>query len=138
LQQGETNEIVGEKIGMSARSYYDARKVIERIDEEDDPEVKDFLTTTVNASVNAAAKLMDKSPEFIHEVIERTSGDTKNISAVMKELEASESASNQPPPNGQYEVVSIDLTQSFVHDLLKMQFGNLITSDSALLIGFPL
>jgi hypothetical protein len=134
LQEGETNEIVGEKIGMSARSYHDARKVVEKIDEEDDPEVKDFLTATVNTSVNAATKLVDKPPEFIHEVIERTSGDTKNVSAVVRELETSESNLNQQPPVGQYEVVYIDLTEPFVHDLLKIQFGNLITSDCVLLI----
>jgi len=134
LQQGEINEIVGEKIGMSARSYHDARKVVEKIDEEDDPEIKEFLEATINTSVNAAFKLVDKPKEFIQEVILRTNGDTKNVSAVLKKLESSESKINHQSQVGRYEVVYIDLTEPFVHDLLKMQFGNLITSDCAILI----
>lgn len=134
LHGGRTNEIVGEKIGMSARSYHDARKVVERIDEEDDPEVKEFLEATVNTSVSAASTLVDKPKEFIQEVILRTSGDTKNVSAVVKELESSECKADHKPPAGQYQVIYIDLTVPFVHDLHKMLFGNLILDDSALLI----
>ncbi|MCX6244683.1 MAG: ParB/RepB/Spo0J family partition protein [Bacteroidetes bacterium] len=136
---GRTRDIISEKIGMSPRSYDNARKVVQKIDEEDDPEIKAFLEGTLNNnSVNAATKLVDKPMEFIHEVIERTSGDTKNVSAVVREIESSESCVNQKPPMGQYEVVYIDLTESFVHDLHKMQFGNLIASDSVLFIWvFP-
>lgn len=134
MHGGRTNEIVGEKIGMSARSYHEGRKVFQKINEENDPEIKEFLAATVNTSVSAASRLLSKPTEFIHEVIERTNGDTKNVSAVVRELETSESNIDQQPPKGQYEVVYIDLTQPFVHDLLKIQFGNLITTDSALLI----
>lgn len=138
FREGETDEIVGDKIGMSSRSYSDARKVVHRLDSEDDPEVQEFLSATVNSSVHAASKLVDKPTEFIHKVIQRTSGDTKHVSAVVKELTMLETSPTQQPPKGQYEVVYIDLTESFVHDLHKMQFGNLTTNDSALLIWvFP-
>lgn len=134
FREGETDEIVGCKIGMSSRSYSDSRKVIQRIDTEDDPEVQEFLSNTVNSSIHAASKLVDKPKEFIHSVMERTNGDTKHVSAAVRELEILEPSTDQHPPKGQYGVIYLDLTESSVPDLGKMQFGSLTSPDSALLI----
>ena len=57
---GKTRDIVAEEIGMSARSYDNTRKVMMKIDDEEDPEVKSFLEGTLKKKVIAAKKLIDK------------------------------------------------------------------------------
>ena len=132
---GRTNEIVGEKIGMSARSYHDARKVVEKIAEEENHEIMEFLEATVNTSVNAATKLVEKPTEFIQEVITRTSGDTKNVSMIVRELEnTNHSQESHLPYGSSFQVIYLDLTVPFDNDPSKLSLGNIADNDSILFL----
>ncbi|MFZ4462502.1 MAG: ParB N-terminal domain-containing protein [Bacteroidales bacterium] len=132
---GRTNEIIGERIGMSARSYHDARKVVQMIDEEDDPEVREFLGETLNTSVHAASKLIDKSDEFIEMVMDRASGDTKNVSTIVRELEKVNHGNNTHLPHGKpFQVIYIDLTVPFENDPSNLPLGSLAANDSVLFL----
>ena len=135
FRQGETNAIVGDKVGMSSRSYSDARKVVQMINEEDDPEVREFLGETLNTSVHAASKLIDKSEEFIELVMDRACGDTKNVSTIVRELENANHGNNTNLPHGKpFQVIYIDLTVPFENDPSNLALGNFAASDSVLFL----
>ena len=134
LQQGETNEIVGEKIGMSARSYHDARKIVERIDEEEDPEVKSFLEGTLNKSVNAAKKLIDIPSGTIKEFIDQANGDTKNACALLYEIDTAGLRTNANLPCGKFQVLYIDIVTHFDKDFSQLPLQYVGSLDSVLFL----
>jgi len=132
LQQGRTNEIVGEKIGMSARSYHDARKVVQRIDEEEDSPVKFFLEDTLNSSVSAASKLVDKSDEFLQTVMDRSNGNPKNVTSAIRDLEQEEKSLKIHLPSGKYPVIYTNLSGKYLPDIDQLPISSIIEDDCVL------
>jgi ParB-like nuclease domain len=133
LQYGETNAIVGEKIGMSARSYHDARKVVQKIDEEEDTEVKAFLEGTLNKSVNAATKFIDIPSDTIKEVIDQASGDTKNACILINEIDNAGLRNKSNLPGGKFQCIYLDLSQPF-KNLAQLPLQDVGSQDSVLFL----
>ena len=67
-EKGRTRDIVAEKIGMSGRSLDKAQKVIDKMDSTYDEAIKEFFEDTLNVNIDAAAKLVEKPDEIIHQV----------------------------------------------------------------------
>jgi len=119
---------------MSARSYHDARKVVEKIDEEDDPEVKSFLEGKLNKSVNAAKKLIDKPSEAIKEIIYQASGDTRNPCAIIKEIDNAGIHTKARLAGGKFQVLYIDMATHFDKDFTQLPLQDVGSQDSVLFI----
>ena len=134
LQQGRTNDIVSENIGMSARSYHDARKVLHRLNEEQEDAVKWLFEETLNNSVDAASKLVDKSDDFLKEVIEKTEGDVKKITSVIREIEREEKIIKTNIPAGKYQVFIANLTIPFNFDLTQLPIADLGEQNSVVFL----
>ena len=133
-ETGRTREIVAEKVGMSPRSYDDARKIVERIDDEEDPEVRAFLEETLNKSVNAAKKIIDKPSGTIKEVIDQANGDTKNACALLNEIDNAGLRSKASLPGGKFQVLYIDLANQNGNDLAQLQLQDVGSQDSVLFL----
>jgi len=133
-ETGRTREIVAEKVGMSPRSYEDARKVVEKIDEEEDPEVRAFLEETLNKSVNAATKFIDIPSDTIKDVIDQASGDTKNACAIINKIDNEGLRSKASLPDGKFQVLYIDLANQNGNDLAQLPLQDVGSQDSVLFI----
>ena len=131
-EKGTTRDIVAEKIGMSGRSYEKGRKVMERIEQEDDPAMKWFFEETVNKSIDAAAKLVAEPDEVIQEVFERTVGDPKLVSGVIRELKQEEMTVNSPLPPGKYQIIYFDMTNRRTDNLLNTSIAQICEEDCVL------
>ena len=118
---------------MSARSYHDARKVVKKIDEEEDPEIKEFLESTLNKSVNAATKFIDKPADIIKEAINRASGDTKNACVLVDDIENEVLRKKANLPNGKFQCIYLDLSQPF-KNLAQFQLQEIGSQDSVLFL----
>ena len=134
VEMGKTRDIVAEKIGMSPRSYDDARKVMMKIDEEEDPEVKSFLEGTLNKSVNAAKKLIDKPFDLMKEVIGQVKGDTKNACALLNEIDTVGVPTNANLPGGKFQVLYIDMATHFDKDFSQLPLQDVGSLDSVLFL----
>ena len=93
-EKGQTRDIVAEKIGMSGRTYDKGRKVLKRIEAEEDPAIKEFLTAALNENVDATVKIIEKPYGTIREIKDRTYIDLKNLGKVVREIEQEESKKN--------------------------------------------
>lgn len=133
-ETGRTREIVAEKVGMSPRSYDDARKVVEKIDEEEDPEVRAFLEETLNKSVNAATKFIDKPSAILKEVIDQANGDTKNACALLNEIDNAGLRNKSRLPGGKFQVLYIDFANQNGNDLAQLPLQDVGSPDSVLFI----
>jgi len=133
-EAGKTRDIVAEKVGMSARSYHDARKVVQRLDQEQDAATKWLFEETLNNSVDAASKLVDKSDEFLQKVIEKTEGDVKKVTPVIRELEKEEIKRKIMMPVGNYQVIYVDFTMPISDDYSNRVICSLGEKNSVLLL----
>jgi len=131
---GTTRSIVAEKIGMSERQYDKARQVVQRLDQEQDAATKWLFEETLNTSVDAASKLIDKSDEFLQKVIEKTEGDVKKVTPVIRELERAEVKPKIQMPVGYYQVIYVDFTMPIHDDYSDRFIGALGEKDSVLLL----
>jgi len=131
---GRTRDIVAEKVGMSARVYEDARKVMVKIDEEEDPEVKSFLEGTLNKSVNAAKKLIDKPSDALKEIIDQANGDNKNACALIDEIDTVGVPTNANLPSGKFQVLYIDMATHFDKDYSQLPLQDVGSLDSVLFL----
>lgn len=134
LTQGRTNEIVAEKIGMSESSYKKGRKVLKRIEEEPDPRVEWFFENTVNQSIDAASKLVEKPIEFIQTVIDKTEGDETKIPAVIKEVTLAELKQKTPLPPGKYQIIYFDMTNKDVLNLSQTSITDICQDNCILFV----
>lgn len=131
---GTTRAIVSDKIGMSERQYDKARKVVQRLDKEQEDAVKWLFEETLNSSVDAASKLVDKTDDFLHAVIEKTEGVVKKVTSVVRELEQAEVKKKIHMPVGYYQVIYVDFTIPISDDYSNMFIGSLGESNSVLLL----
>jgi len=108
--KGRATELIAEKIGMSESSYKRGLKVMKRIEEEEDPALKEFFGAALNENIDATAKLIEKPYGFIKEVQERTYVTLKDVGKVVRELEKEETTSKTHLPPGKYQILLLDLT----------------------------
>lgn len=133
-EKGQSRDIVAEKIGMSGRSYDKGRKVLQRIDEETDPELRDFFIESLNENVDATAKLIDKPYGTIKEIKDRAFVNLKDIGKVVREVEQEELKQKSHLPPGKYQVLHCDLTNNSLENLTKLPISEIGESDSVLFL----
>jgi hypothetical protein len=112
VEKGNTRDIVAEKIGMSGRSYDKGRNVLEKIDSTHDEIIREFFEKTLDENIDAASKLVEKPTEVVQEIMERTEGDPKKVSGVIREMEHEEIKNGMPLPPGKYQILLLDLTNT--------------------------
>ena len=134
LPQGRTTEIVAEKIGMSESSYKKGRKILNRIDEEVDPNIEWILECRTDQSIDAGSKLAEKPIGFIQQVIEKTGGDKDKIPSAISEVEQEEGKLKAHLPPGKYQVVYCDLTNNPSENLSKLPISEIGEADSVLFL----
>jgi len=113
LEKGKTRDIVGKKVKVSGKTYGKGVKIVARIDEETDPEIKTFLTEQANHSVDSTFKLVDKSSEFIKKVkaINDTTGSF--ITKIIKQIEMDVKVDNQHiNPENLFQILYIIVKQT--------------------------
>jgi disulfide oxidoreductase YuzD len=134
LPQGRTTEIVAERIGMSESSYKKGRKILNRIDEEVDPNIEWILECRTDQSIDAGSKLAEKPIGFIQEVIEKTGGDKDKIPSAIREVEQEERKLKSHLPPGKYKVLYCDLTNNPSENLSKLPISEIGEADSVLFL----
>ena len=134
-EKGKVRDIVGAKIGLSGKVYDKARKVVNRIDNETEEVIKFLFEETLNENIEAASKLIDKPDEFLQLVIERTDGDVKKVSSIVRELEHEEKINETQLPPGKYQVIYADLTnQNIEEDFYQLPISELGEDNSVLFL----
>ena len=133
-EKGRATEIVAEKIGMSESSYKRGLKVMKRIEEEEDPTLKEFFGAALNENIDATAKLIEKPYGFIKEVQERTYVNLKDVGKVVRELEKEETTSKTPLPPGKYQILLLDLTNRVDIRMLNTTIKDICGPDCVLFI----
>jgi len=131
-QQGRTNEIVAEKIGLSESSYTKARKVYHRMQNEEDAGTKHILGETLNVNIDAAAKLIEKPYGFIKEVGDKTYVDFKNVGKVIRQLEKEEILEKAPLPPGKFQILVLDLTNRIDFSIFDTTISEICEPDCLL------
>ena len=127
LKKGKTRDIVGEKVGLSGKSLEKAQQVLDKIDSTYDVTFVEFFTDTLNENIDAASKLVTKPDEIIQEVFEKTEGNPKLVSGVIRELEQEELKSKLPStpiPTGRFQVIYMDLTSKSIESLLQTDLSS--------------
>lgn len=132
-EYGKTRDIVGAKVGMSGKSYDRAKKVVERMDQEEDEGVKFFFGDVLDENIDAASKLADKPTEFILSVMEKTD-DIKKVGSVIRELEYEEIKKKAHLPAGKFQVIYVDLTVKICDEIAKQPIPDHADQDSVLLL----
>jgi hypothetical protein len=123
-ETGKTRDIIGQKVGLSGRSIDRGRKVLTRIDEENDPILKFFFGDAVNQDITAASKLADQPAEVIQNIIEESSGKTLSLGELMVNLEKPEK-NEFPLPQGKYQVIYCDLTVPYTDEIYNLPISNI-------------
>ena len=133
-EKGRTRDIVAEKIGMSGRTYDKGKKVMKRIEEEEDPTLKEFFGAALNENIDATAKLIEKPYGTIREIKDRTYIDLKNLGKVVREVDQKELAQNTHLPPGKYQVIYGDLSNHPTENLTKLPISALGEDNSVLFL----
>lgn len=130
--KGRTRDIVGEKVGLSGRSLNKAQNVLEKIDNTYDETFVEFFKDTLNENIDAASKLASKPDEIIQEVIERTDGDPKKVSGVIRDMEKEQIQENTPLPPGKYQIFVLDITNRIHISMLSTTISEICEPDCVL------
>ena len=132
--QGRTTELVAKQLGISESSYKKLRSVGKRIEEEEDPAIKWFLSDLANENITAASTFGNKPPEFVQEVITRTNGDVRNVRKIIGELEQEEIKKKTPLPPIRGQIIYAQLTDNPSESLAKIPISELAENDSVLFL----
>jgi hypothetical protein len=131
-EKGRTRDIVAEKIGMSGRSLDKAQKVVDKMDSTYDEAIKEFFEDTLNVNIDTAAKLVEKPDEIIHQVFERTAGDPKKVSGVIREMDIEKMMEPTQLPPGKYQILLLDLTNRVNMIMFNTTISEICEQDCAL------
>lgn len=132
--KGTTRDIVGERIGMSGRSFERGTKVADRIEAENNEIFKWFFQDLLDNNITTAEKLVKKPDSFIERVIEKSEGDVTKVSGIIKDLELKEHQKDFILPPGKYQVVYIDLTNTVIGKPEFISFSNICEPDCILFL----
>ena len=133
-EAGKVRDIIGEKIGISGKSFDKAVRVLNRIGTEHEDTVKFFFEDALNENIDAASKLAEKPIEFVQEVMQRTEGDAKMLSSTIRELEQEEKKIISRLPAGKFQVIYVDFTVPISDDFSQQYIGDYAENDSVLLL----
>ena len=123
-ETGKTRDIVGEKVGLSGRSIDRGKKVLDRIDRENNEIVKFFFEDAVNDDITAASKLADQPTEVIQTIMEESSGKTLSLGEILVNLEKHEKK-EFPLPQGKYQVIYCDLTVLYTDEIQQLAVSDI-------------
>ena len=132
--QGRTTELVAKQLGISESSYKKLRSVGKRIEEEEDPTIKWFLSDLANENITAASTFGNKPPEFVQEVITRTNGDVRNVRKIIGELEQEEIKKQTPLPPVRGQILYAELSNNHPESLSQIPISDLGEDDSVLFL----
>ena len=132
--QGRTDEIVANKVGMSRSSLRRAQQVLKNTEKIADPALKWLLEETLNEDITAAQNLSEKPVEFIQQVHDLVEGDVKQVGKVINELENLEYRNEIPLPPGKYQVIYMEQGNQNIDQYNKLPMGGLGESDSVLFL----
>ena len=85
-EKGKTRDIVGKKVKISGKTFEKGVKIIDRIDNESNPEIKAFLTEQTNRSVDSTYKLIDKPTDFISKVKQRFDSTGMSVGKISQQI----------------------------------------------------
>lgn len=137
LAEGKTRDIVGEKVGLSGRSLDKAQKVVDKMDSTYDEVFVEFFKDTLNENIDAASKLVAEPNEVIQEIYERTNGDPKLVSGVLRDVKQKELPENTSLPPGKYQILLLDLTNRLHISMLNTDISA-ICEDNCILLTWVL
>jgi len=130
--RGSTSKIVSDKIGMGETTYKKGKKVLEFIDKH--PDYTWFFENLMNESMDKSVQMIEKSPEFLEDVIEKVGDDKSQIFTVIKEMEQEEGKSKTPLPPGKYGLIILDITNKETDDISQTDISSMCEDDCLLFI----
>jgi len=103
--QGRTDEIVADKVGMSRTSLRGGQDALKESENIADQGLQHLVIDTINVNIKAAKNLSKKPVEVMKQVQEQIGGDVSKVGKVLKELEKVEIRKTNPLPPGKYSVI---------------------------------
>jgi ParB-like chromosome segregation protein Spo0J len=133
-EKGKTRDIVGKKVNVSGKTFEKGLKIVGRINEETDLEIKTFLSDQANRSVDSTFKLVNKSSEFIKKVKDEFDSKGGFIKRIIRKIEMDVNVEKQHiNPNNLYSMLFMVLKQTKTN--LKKLFDipiSKITNDNSI------
>ena len=112
-EKGKTRDIVGKKVNVSGKTFEKGLKIVGRINEETDLEIKTFLSDQANRSVDSTFKLVNKSSEFIKKVKDEFDSKGGFITRIIRKIEMDVNVEKQHiNPNNLYAILYMVLNQT--------------------------
>ena len=105
---------------------------MKRIEEEEDPALKEFLTAALNENVDATVKIIEKPYGTIREIKDRTYIDLKNLGKVVRDIEQEELKQTIPLPPGKYQVLYGELTDKTTDSIYQVPISTICEDDCVL------
>lgn len=133
--QGRTDEIVADKVGMSRTSLRRAQEVLKNSSNIADEGLKHLIEETLNTDITSAQKLSEQPEEVIRLVQEQIDGDVSQVGGVLRTLEKMEIKNGIHLPQGKYSVIYTEYYNEENFDRCsKIPLGDLSETDSVLFL----
>jgi ParB/RepB/Spo0J family partition protein len=132
--QGRTDEIVSDKVGMSRTSLRRAQQVFKNSEKIAEPALKWLLEETMNEDITAAQKLSEKPIEFMQQVNDLVDGDLTQVGKVIRNLEKAEIKNSVLLPQGKYKVILTEYGKDDFEKCSKIPLGDVVEPDSMLFL----
>ena len=132
-EKGKTRDIVGKKVKISGKTFEKGLKIVERINEESDQEIKSFLSDQANRSVDSTFKLVNKSSDFIKKVKDKFDSTGGFITRIIQQIEMDASFEKQHiSPNNLYAILYMVLkqTKTNLKKLVDIPMSKITNDDS--------
>ena len=132
--QGRTDEIVANKVGMSRTSLRRAQQVLKNTEKIAEPALKWLLEETLNDDITTAQKLSEKPTEFIQQVYDLVDGDVKQVSKVINAVEKAEIKNSVLLPPGKYNIILTEYGKDDYEKCSKIPLGDIVEPDSIIFL----
>lgn len=135
VDQGRTDEIVGDKVGLSRTSLRDGNEALKESEKIADEGLQHLVINTLNTNIKAAKTLSKQPVEVMKQVQNQIKGDVTKVGKVLRNLENLEIKKNVPLPPGKYSVIHSEYNnEEDFERCSKIQIGDLAETDSVLFL----
>jgi hypothetical protein len=132
--QGRTDEIVADIVGMSRTSLRDGQEALKNSENIADEGLKHLSIETINVNIKAANKLSKQPFEVMKQVQDQIKGDVTQVGKVLRNLENIEIKKTIPLPPGKYHVIQTEYHIDDFEKCSKIPIGALAETDSVLFL----
>ena len=130
----KTRDIIGEKVGLSGKSVDRGLKVLKRVENENDDEIKEFFELGVEKNLAETSKMVDIPSDVLKAAISQASGTTKSINSILVRTDRADANGRFKLPDSKFQVLYADLRGITNPDICRLPLSEIAEDDSVLLL----